>query len=60
MDGNSTACRLVTKPGSLLLPPLLYLASLFPPPPPPTHPWRKLVQHAHNTKHLVNMKEATN
>ena len=32
--GNSTACCLVTKPGSLL-PPLLYLASLLPPPPPP-------------------------
>ena len=43
---------LVTKPGSLLLHPLLYLASLLSPPPPPPPPWRKLAQHAHNTKHL--------
>ena len=56
---NSTACCLVTKPGSLLLPPPLF-SKPVPPPPPPTHPWRKLAQHAHNTRHLVNMKEVTN
>ena len=55
--GNSTACCLVTKPGSLLLPPPLFSKPVAPP---PTIPWRKLAQHAHNTKHLVNMKEATN
>ena len=44
--GNST--------GSLLLPPPLFSKPVAPPPPPPpqTHRWRKLVQHAHNTKHL--------
>ena len=46
--GNSTAC-LATKQEACCSS-LLHLASLLPPPP-PTHPWRKLVQHAQNTKH---------
>ena len=49
--GNSTACCLLNQEACCS--PLLYLASLLPPPPPPpppTHPWRKLVQHAQNTK----------
>ena len=41
--GNSTACCLVTKPGSLLLPPPLFSKPLPPP---------QLAQHTHNTKHL--------
>ena len=49
--GNSTACCLVTKAGSLLLPPPLFSKPVAPPPS-PTHPWRKLIQHAQNTKHL--------
>ena len=60
--GNSTACCLVTKPGSLLIaPPPLFSKPVAPPPPPlpPTHRWRKFAQlletcskHAQNTKHL--------
>ena len=45
--GNSTACCLLNQEACCS--PLLYLASLLHPPP-PTHPWRKLVQHAQNTK----------
>ena len=38
MDGNSTACRLVTKPGSLLLPPPPLFSKPVPPPPPSNTP----------------------
>ena len=56
--GNSTACCLATKPGSLLLP-LLYVASLLPPPPPPSNtPLEEACSATQNT--LINMKEATN
>ena len=36
--GNSTACCLVTKPGSLLLPLPLFSKPVAPPPPPPPPP----------------------
>ena len=50
---------LVTKPGSLLLPPLLYLASLLPPPLQHT-PGGSLLSMLKTLNTLINMKEVTN
>ena len=59
--GNSTACCLVTKPGSLLLPPPLFSKPVAPPPPSntPLH-GGSLFSMLRTQNNLINMKEVTN